>query len=131
MPQGSILGHLLFICYIKDLPLQCQSTIPSLYADDTGILVVGQNPDEVKVKLQNNLDRLYIWFVKNKLSINCLKTNSIIFTSNCSKFKADKIELTLVSDDIVQTDCVEYLGLYLDLHLNFDSHVKTCVVRLM
>ena len=46
------------------------------------------------------------------------------FTSNHSKFKGDKLDLTLAGESIVQTDSVKYLGLHLDPHLNFDCHIK-------
>ena len=124
VPQGSILGPLLFILYINDLPLQCRQTIPSLYADDTAILAIGNDPSEVSVKLQSDLNHLYVWFCSNKLSVNCLKTHSMLFTSNRSKFKHDKLTLTLAGETIVQTDEVKYLGLHLDPNLNFDTHVK-------
>ena len=124
VPQGSILGPLLFICYINDLPLQCRNSFPSLYADDTAILATGTNTDEVRLKLQNDLDRLYVWFARNKLSVNCQKTVTVLFTSNRSKFKKDLLNLTLAGEQITQASNTKYLGLYVDSHLNFDEHVK-------
>ncbi len=114
VPQGSILGPLLFICYINDLPLQCRNTIPSLYADDTAILAVGDNSLDVKMKLQEDLNRLFVWFVKNKLSVNCLKTVSVLFTSNRSKYKNDALDLNLNGELIAETNSTKYLGLYVD-----------------
>ena len=130
VPQGSILGPLLFILYINDLPLQCRQTIPFLYADDTAILATGSSPMEVSHKLQEDLDCLYVWFCSNKLSVNCLKTHSMLFTSNRSKFKNDKMSLNLAGENIVQSDEVKYLGLYLNPHLNFDQHVKIVCQKL-
>ena len=129
VPQGSILGPLLFICYINVLPLHCRNTIPLLYADDTAILAMGQNPHDVNTRLQCDLDRLFIWFAKNKLSVNCLKTNAILFTSNHSKYKDEELDLRLAGDKVVQTDNVKYLGLHLDQHLNFDIHIKNYVAK--
>ena len=125
--QGSILGPLLFICYINNLPLQWHSSIPSLYADDTAILATGMNTMEVQLKLQEELDRVFVWFAWNKLSVNCQKTVSVLFTSIHSRYKKDSLNLMLSGEQTMQASNTKYLGLYVDAHLNFDEHVtKLC-----
>ena len=127
VPQGSILGPLLFICYINDLPRQCTTSLPFIYADDTALLATGEDTLEVQSKLQNDLDMLSVWFAKNKLSVNCSKSNSMLFTSNRSQYKNDTLCLNIRNDAIEQSNEVKYLGLYVDLRLSFDSHVaKIC-----
>ncbi len=127
VPQGSILGPLLFICYINDLPRQCTESKPFIYADDTAIFAYGKSPTDVRVKLQSDLNALYNWFASNKLSVNCAKSNIMLFTSSRSKYKNDVIELNMGSQQIVQTEEVKYLGLFLDPHLSFNAHVaKIC-----
>ncbi len=51
VPQGSILGPLLFVCYINDLPQHCQEMVPYLYADDTALLVRSKSLEEITYKL--------------------------------------------------------------------------------
>ena len=127
VPQGSILGPLLFICYINDLPRQCSESMPFIYADDTALLAIGKNPTDVPTRLQNDLDVLSAWFAQNKLSINCAKSNAMLFTSNRSRYKDDVINCTIRGGVIEQTDEVKYLGLHVDPCLNFDSHIaKIC-----
>ena len=58
VPQGSIMGPLLFICYINDLPSQCKFTLASVYANDMALLYTGSNPDDVGNNLQLELDIL-------------------------------------------------------------------------
>ena len=82
------------------------------------------NTNEVQTKLQNDLDRLFIWFARNKLSVNCKKTVTVLFTSNRSKYKKDSLNLTVSGKQILQASSTKYLGLYVDSHLNFDEHVK-------
>ena len=75
VPQGSILGSLLFMCYANDLKRYCLHTMPFVYMDDTDLLCTGDSPDNVERKLQSDLDILSKWFVVNKLSVNVRKTS--------------------------------------------------------
>ena len=61
VPQGSILRPLLFICDINDLSVQNHSTT-FLYADDTASLVKGKNLDEIKTKIEHDLEKVNTWF---------------------------------------------------------------------
>ena len=123
VPQGSILGPPLFICYINDLPRQCTKTNVFVYAGDTALLVTGPNPEYVQNCLQSDLNRLNVWFNVNKLSINCAKSNTILFTSQWSKYKDACLDVTIANDSIAQVKEVKYLGLYINNHLSFDSHI--------
>ncbi len=69
VPQGSILGPLLFICYINDISRNCIYTVPYIYADDTALVVRGVNKNDVEWKLQYDINNLKNWFCYNKLSI--------------------------------------------------------------
>ena len=114
-------------CYINDFPRQCSNCLPFIYADDTALLAIGENPIDVQTRLQLDLDVLSAWFSQNKLSVNCSKSNAMLFTLNCSKYKDDVLKCTIGGDDIEQTDEVKYRGLHVDPRLNFDSHIaKTC-----
>ena len=127
VPQGSILGPLLFICYINDLQNLCHSCTPYLYADDSALICVDENPLLVSEKLQSDLHKLSVWFKVNKLSVNCTKTNSILFTSQRSRHKNYQLSLTLNDTELNQVREIKYLGLVIDQHLTFESHImKLC-----
>ena len=127
VPQGSILGPLLFICYINDLVNHCHFCKPYLYADDSALCYVDPDPKTVDICLQADLDRLSSWFKVNKLSVNCSKTNCILFTSQRSSQKNYQMSLKLNGEALKQVSNIKYLGLLLDQHLTFDSHVtKLC-----
>jgi retron-type reverse transcriptase len=74
VPQGSILGPLLFLIYINDLPLNIKGTKLILYADDTNVLVVGRNEEALQTKLSLVMEQLENWFLENGLIINTTKT---------------------------------------------------------
>ncbi len=123
VPQGSILGPLLFICYINDLQNICHYCKPYLYADDSALVCVNTDPIQVSNSLQNDLNSLSVWFKVNKLSINCDKTNSILFCSQRSRHKNHQLSLTLNDTRLNQVSSIKYLGLIIDRHLTFESHV--------
>ena len=79
VPQGSILGPLLFLIYINDLPLVSKKAVTILFADDTSALYRGKTYDELINIVDNDLSLLSDWFKCNKLALNESKTKYIIF----------------------------------------------------
>ena len=81
VPQGSILGPILFILYINDMCNVSTLLKPILFADDTNLFYSGKDIDELCSVVSIELDKLCIWFQVNKLSLNTSKTNFMIFTN--------------------------------------------------
>ena len=127
VPQGSILGPLIFICYVNDLPKFCSNTVSFMYADDTALLARGRNIDTIKNNLQSDLNQILKWFAANRLCINTSKTKTMLFCSNRSSYKHDKLSITDGSERIEEVDTFKYLGLHLDKHLCFDKHIDKIV----
>ena len=88
VPQGSILGPLLFLLYINDLPLSSHSSHFIIFADDTNILFSHKDPIQLEKLINNELKKISNWFKENKLSFNIDKTNFMIF-KNKHNNKAD------------------------------------------
>jgi len=79
VPQGSVLGPLLFIIYTNDLPLSLTDTKAILFSYDTTLYASSKRPDELYHKINNDLDCPWDWFKANKLSLNIAKTNYMLF----------------------------------------------------
>ena len=82
VPQGSVLGPLLFIIYTNDLPNCLNVCKAILFADDTTIYCSSNNIQDLYIKANYELESLSEWFRSNKLSLNVSKTNFVIFNHN-------------------------------------------------
>ena len=74
VPQGTILGPLLFLIYINDLPNCLSFSIPRMYADDTHITYAGSDLHLIQSSLSHDLEKLNKWLVCNRLTLNATKT---------------------------------------------------------
>ena len=115
VPQGSILGPLLFLFYINDMPQAVNSKL-LLYADDTCLIYMGKNIQKIEEQLNSDFTSLCEWFIDNKLSVHFSeeKTKSILFGTK-QQLK-DQRDLNLKYGDIeIKQHCrVTYLGCILD-----------------
>ena len=75
--QGSILGPLLFILYINDLPLSISNCNTDMFADDSTIHISGENISDIQTKVQEDLNRIELWCKDKNMFINCNKTKCI------------------------------------------------------
>lgn len=121
VPQGSILGPILFILYINDLPKQSNILHYLLYADDTNLLITGKDlPNTIQI-LNNELNNIHTWLQVNKLSINLSKTNYMIFTN--SKLPQHLPPIKINNTDITLVTRTKFLGITIDDKLNWKPHI--------
>ena len=123
VPQGSILGPLLFILYINDLYTFLTDCTVSLYADDTALYTSAKTQIEIKLTLQIELTVVCEWLKANKLTLNAKKTKYVIFGTKQTLTTKPDLNLKVGNDKIERATSMKYLGVILDDHLTFDEHI--------
>jgi len=122
VPQGSILGPLLFSIYINDMNKAFSHSTVYHFADDTNLLYSNKNPKIIKKKMNQDLKFLFDWLCANRLSLNVAKTEFIIFHPPKMSLN-DRIVLTLNRTKIFESRKLKYLGLIIDDRLSWKFHI--------
>lgn len=126
IPQGSVLGPLLFILFINDISRIFNCAKFHLFADDTIIYLSGKNCRSTIEILNQELEKLMNWLNGNKLKINVAKTKAMMLGKK--KFREElktlKDGISIGGSEIEMVEEMKYLGLIVDCQLNFKSHVN-------
>lgn len=128
VPQGSILGPLLFLCYINDMSIALKCKL-FLYADDSGLVISDKNPNVISEKLSKELENCKNWLTDNKLSLHLGKTELILFGSRKKINKVKEFSVSFSGVKILSKKVVKYLGVFLDETLSGDKIVENIVKK--
>ncbi len=130
VPQGSVLGPLLFLLYINDISESSKILKFFLFADDTTVYYSDKTNDGTEDLLNRELSKVSLWLAANKLSLNVKKSNFLHF--HYGKSKKPTINIKLNGTDVEEKEVTKYLGVFIDNKLSWKSqieHVKTKLSR--
>ena len=126
VPQWSILGPLLFLLFINDLPLYTNNVFTDLYADDTTLYDIQDSIEQIENNLQSALSSLHIWCKQNGMKLNSAKTKVMLVTSSQKRQRLtnDNLDLMFNNESLNMIPNDKILGLFVDNNLTWSEHIK-------
>lgn len=121
VPQGSILGPLLFLLYVNDITTVSERLHYTLFADDTNVFLSGRDVSATISALNVELNNLEVWLRSNRLLLNLTKTKYIIFSP---RHINNQSQVSINNHVIDRVEYAAFLGVILDENLRWDKHIS-------
>ena len=125
VPQGSIIGPLLFLIYINDLPNCLNVGSPRMYADDTNVTFSAATIPDLESQINSDLKYIDRWLKANKLSLNVAKTEFMVISSRQKLQSLNDYTMNIHIDGVPinQSNQSKSLGLIIDENLSWKAHI--------
>ena len=129
VPQGLIVGPLLFIMYINDLPSSVHLSRVMLYADDTVLYYAAKSAAELEIALGLDLNNVASWMKEDKLFLNTDKTEYVIYGTRQNIRIHDDVVISYNETPLKRSTSFKYVGVYIDQYLSFNIHINHIMAK--
>ena len=123
VPQGTILGPLLFLLYINDLLRDIPADTIVSYADDTAVITTAKTWKEVETKMNETLHKISTWLALSKFSLNTDKTVYMEFGNQVDSTPKN-LDITIQGNKINRVECTRYLGIIFYINMRWKEHME-------
>ena len=122
VPQGSILGPILFLLYTSDIKNASKTLKFLLFADDTSTLLISKSIQELENVYNKELSHVIDWLNANKLTLNVEKSNLVLFRK--TKKTSETLNIKIKGEQIQEKEYTKYLGILIVNKLSWNDHIK-------
>ena len=123
IPQVSIIGPLMFLLFVNDLP-HATNLLVKLFADDTGLFGSSASPSDLELGMNSEMDKILTWMTNNKLTINVEKSKCLLISHKNNRKNKIRLEISINGSLLENVNSFKYLGIHIDDQMKWATHIN-------